>query len=140
MSADHCIKSNRIYQMKKIAFLPFVGALLLWFCGCACLRGNAFNFENPSSVVAHAWRYIEQGYAHDEGTFRRDGLRLSQIDYSRDAVSVEVSFYVLASFKTNADGRFTCKLLDIEMDKNGKLISASTADHSQGGSPLSTGF
>jgi len=125
--------------MKKPALLPFT-ALLLWASGCAFPRESTFDFDAPTSVVSRAWRHIEQGYALAEGTYRRQGLRLAQIDYPRDGSSVEVSFYVLATFKTAADGRFTCKLLDIEMDKMGRFISASTADHSQGGPPPSTGF
>ena len=127
-------------SMKKVILASFVGVLLLWVSGCACPRGSAFDFNDPSRVVARAWRYIDQGFAREEGTFRRDELRLSQIDYSRDEDSVEVSFYILASFKTGEDGRFTCKLLDIEMDKHGKFLSVSTADHSQGGRAQSGGF
>ena len=97
-----------------------------------CHRGSAFDFDDPTSVVAHAWHYINRGYACDEGNFSRDQLKLSQIDYSSDGTSVEVSFYIVGSFKTDVDGGLTYKLLDIEMDKTGKFVSAATADGSQG--------
>ena len=112
---------------------------MLWCIGCSCLRQTAFDFDAPNSVVARAWQHIEQGYAHEEGTYRRKDLRLAGIDYSVKGVTVEVDFYVLSTFKTASDGLFRCKLLRIEMDKGGKFLSASSPDLSQGGSPLSTG-
>jgi hypothetical protein len=106
--------------------------LLLWVSGCASPRGGEFNFDDPSSVVARAWQYIDQGYAHEEGSFRRDSLRLSKIDYSVDGTSVSVSFCVVASFKKDTSGHWAFKALDIEMDKAGKFVSASTADVGNG--------
>jgi hypothetical protein len=108
-------------------------ALLLLVSGCAGLRESAFDFDAPGSVVARAWQQIEKGYAREEGSFRRQDLRLAQVDYATDGASVEVCFYIIASFTTDADGRAKWKTLDIEMDKAGKFISASTADCSQGG-------
>ena len=119
--------------MSSTALFRFsAGLLLLWASGCASPRGISFAFADPTSVVARAWRHIDHGYAREEGNFSHEQLKLSAIDYSSDGTSVEVSFYVVASFKTDADGGFSCKLLDIEMDKNGKFISASTADRSHG--------
>ena len=127
--------------MNRATLFIFSTILALWFwvSGCASPRGGAFAFNDPSSVVARAWQHIDQGSAHEEGSFNHGELRLSAIDYSSDAASVEVSFYIVASFKTNADGRLTYKLLDIEMDKSGRFISAATADGSQG-APSHVGF
>jgi hypothetical protein len=118
--------------MKSLSPVMLVALLLMWGSGCACLKERAFEFDAPGSVVARAWDHIEKGYARDEGTFERRDLRLAQVDYARDGASVEVCFYILASFKTDAEGRPKWKTLDIEMDKAGKFMSASTADCSQG--------
>ena len=48
--------------------------LLLWASGCASPRGGAFVFDDPSSVVARAWRHIDHGYAREEGSFSHDQL------------------------------------------------------------------
>jgi hypothetical protein len=120
-----------------ICLLPF---LALWLVGgCASPKGATFAFDDPSSVVARAWLHIDRGCARDEGSFTRRELRLSQIDYSSDSSSVEVSFYIVGTFKRDTDGRLTYKLLDIEMDKTGTFISAATADGSQG-VPSHVGF
>jgi hypothetical protein len=126
--------------MNWLAPIASAVLLLLLGSGCASLRETVFDFDAPSSVVARAREYIQHGNAREEGNFRPQDLETACIDYSHDSTTVEVSFYIIPTFKTSPDGRFTCKLLDIEMDRTGKFISASTADRSQGGPSLSTGF
>jgi hypothetical protein len=122
--------------MHKPTLLLFtVLSISVWGSGCASPRGQAFSVDDPRSVLARAWRFIDSGYAHEEGSFGREDLRLSAIEYSSDGTSVEVSFYVVRTFKTDAEGRFTCQVLDVEMDTNGKFISASTANRTEGASP-----
>jgi hypothetical protein len=122
--------------MNKPCLLIFTAlSISLWGSGCASPRGQAFSVDDPSAVLARAWQFIDSGCAREEGSFKRDDLRLSAIEYSSDGTSVEASFYVVSTFKTDADGRFTCKLLDIEMSKDGKFISASTANRTEGASP-----
>ena len=118
--------------MKTKAFTVLLLVLLWLEVGCSSPKNRAFTFDDPSSVVARAWQHIDRGCAHEEGSFTRRDLELSQIDYSRDGKSVEVSFYVVGSSKHNSDGRLTYKLLDIEMDRTGGFVSAATADGSQG--------
>jgi|SRR6185369_16586107 len=120
-----------------ICFLSVLALCLVG--GCASPKGATFAFDDPSSVVARAWLHIDRGCARDEGSFTRRELRLSQIDYSSDGRVVEVSFYIVSTFKRDADGRLTYKLLDIEMDKTGAFVSAATADGSQG-VPSHVGF
>jgi hypothetical protein len=117
---------------KENTFGHFVLCILLLGSGCASPKNVTFDFDNPSSVVARAWWQIEHGYAREEGNFKRADLKLSMIDYSNDGKSVEISFYVIGSFKTDANGRLTYKLLDIDMDRKGRFISAATADGSRG--------
>lgn len=94
--------------------------------------GDAFTYNDPSSAEARAWRYIDDGYATKQGSFKHDDLKLSAINYEHNGASVEVYFYVVPSFKSGADSRLNFKLLAVEMDKTGKFISAATADGSEG--------
>ena len=115
----------------------FAGLFLLSAFGCASPR---FDTLAPNAAASRAWRYIDSGYAHAAGSFSRDGLRLSSIQYSHDDGSVEVSFFLVASYHTNADGAFTSKALDIGMDKAGRFLSATMADFSTSPTNLSAGF
>jgi hypothetical protein len=124
--------------MNRYAFFGcLTGLLFLVAFGCASPQVHSIA---PDTAVSQALHYIDSGYAHDAGSFSRDGLRLSSIRYSYEDASVEVSFFLVASYHTNSDGAFTSKALDIDMDKAGRFLSASMADFSTSPTNLPVGF